>query len=83
MKKNVIILFSATIVLVTLSFTTKNSFNKSNFSDDKCYDFFVKCKGSSQFVETIKAKSMSEAKTIATNRYPQCAVSNKSSHTCK
>lgn len=68
--------------LISLSFTGYNK--KENTKDELCYDFYIKCKGSNQFTETVKAKSLSVAKTILTNRYPSCTVQTKSTngHKC-
>jgi len=68
--------------LVSLSFTESNK--KENTKDELCYDFYIKCKGSNQFTETVKAKSLSVAKTMLTNRYPSCTVQTKSTngHKC-
>jgi hypothetical protein len=85
MKKMISILSIATIVCITLSFTYNNSASKSSSSSEElCYEFYVKCKGSNQFVETVKAKSQSVAKTMVTNRYSECSVQTKSpnGHKC-
>lgn len=69
--------------LISLSFT--ESHKKENTKDELCYDFYIKCKGSNQFIETVKAKSLSVAKTMLTNRYPACTVQTKSTngHKCE
>jgi hypothetical protein len=69
--------------LISLSFTESNK--KENPKDELCYDFYIKCKGSNQFTETVKAKSLSVAKTMLTNRYPSCTVQTKSTngHKCE
>jgi len=68
--------------LVSLSFTESNK--KESTTDELCYDFYIKCNGSNQFTETVKAKSLSVAKTMLTNRYPSCTVQTKSTngHKC-
>ena len=84
MKKIISILSLAFIVCVALSFTTTLKTKNSNVPEELCYDFFVKCKGSNQFVETVKAKSLPVAKSMLVNRYPQCTVQPKSTngHKC-
>jgi hypothetical protein len=69
--------------IISLSFT-ENQKNE-NTNDELCYDFYIKCKGSNQFTETVKAKSLSVAKTMLTNRYPNCTVQTKSTngHKCE
>ena len=47
------------------------------------YSFYVKCDGSNQFVEIIRAKDLPTAKTMCKNRYKGCRVQTKSSNPIK
>jgi hypothetical protein len=73
MKKLVILSF-AFVALGSAAFTY-NSDHTENLSQKTCeYSFWVKCEGSSQFKEVIRAKSSTEAKNICENRYKNCTV---------
>ena len=80
MKKKLII-GTIAAACITVSFTLPK---KEAFKEELCFDFYVKCKGSNQFLETVKAKSLTEAKTKLNNRYPDCTIQSKSTngHNC-
>ena len=71
-----------TFIAIGLSFTLTNNDDESVKEPNRVceFSFYVKCDGSNQFVETVKAKSFSEAQTKTRNRYPKCKVSTKSSN---
>ena len=79
MKK---IIFSLAITTVAISGIAMMSSNKENTEYVKepsrtCeYTFWVKCKGSNTYAETVRAKHLSEARTKLKNRYPNCTISN-------
>jgi hypothetical protein len=83
MKKRIIF---GTILIssILLSFTLSKKTNDLASKEELCFDFYIKCKGSNQFLETVKAKSLPEAKTKLSNRYPDCTIQSKSTngHNC-
>jgi hypothetical protein len=80
MKTNFKLLGITAVILSSLAFTLKN---QNSIPNRECeYSFYVKCPGSNQFTETVKAKDMAEAKAKATNRYPNCKVTTKDANNC-
>jgi|GEM_PF-2200496 len=69
-------------LLVAVSFAfTNNRKSTHDFSYRTCeYSFYLKCKGSNQFVETVRAKNAAEAKTMVKNRYNECTIQTKDSN---
>lgn len=83
MKKIISVCGLVSILCLFFSFTS--NIKELKASDDLCFDFYVKCKGSNQFTETVKAKSLTVAKTMLINRYPSCTIQTKSTngHKCE
>jgi archaellin len=72
--KNLVILSAVVVALISTAFTLTEK-STEMVSQKTCeYSFYVKCEGSSQFKEIIRAKSSTEAKTICENRYKSCNV---------
>ncbi|MEY4603815.1 MAG: hypothetical protein RIT43_1107 [Bacteroidota bacterium] len=65
--------------LIFLSFVIDKNVNEKSASYSRTceYSYYVKCDGSNQFVEVIRAKDASTAKAMCVNRYPNCKVSTK------
>jgi len=78
--KKLIYLSTVMLVLIVSSFTIQNTFetNDNETILKTCeYSFYVKCDGSNQFVEIIRAKDGSTAKKMCTERYSKCKVTTK------
>lgn len=73
--RKIYVLSTVLIALVFMSFADDNARKTQKTCE---YEFYVKCKGSDQFVEVIRAKDGSTAKTMAKNRYKDCDVRSKS-----
>ena len=77
MKK--IFQISSLLLIIIISSFTINKNNDSEKILKSCeYSFYVKCDGSNQFVEIIRAKDQSTAKAMCKNRYSKCKVTTKS-----
>ena len=83
-KKMKKIIYLSVLTLFISAFTIKNSQSDNDGLLRTCeYSFYVKCNGSNQFVEIIRAKDLSTAKTMCKNRYKDCKVQTKSSNPLK
>ena len=57
------------------------TYDEASATQKTCeYEFYVKCKNSNQFVDVIRAKDASTAKTMCTNKYANCKVSTKNTN---
>lgn len=67
------------LLLLGASFTLTRSSEHTTFEANRTceYSFYVKCKGSNQFVETVRAKDAAVAKTMVKNRYSDCTIQTK------
>ena len=70
-------LIAASLISLSFVFNNNNTEKNSSKSTTCEYSFYVKCQGSNQFVEIIRAKDVFTAKTICKNRYSNCTVSFK------
>ena len=77
MKKTLLI-SSLLIILIVSSFTVNNHNYGKKILKSCEYSFYVKCDGSNQFIEIIRAKDQSTAKSMCKNRYSKCKVTTKS-----
>ena len=78
--KKLLLLSSILLALIVSSFTIDKN-NESKMILKSCeYSFYVKCDGSNQFVEMVRAKDQSTAKAMCKNRYSKCKVTTKNSN---
>ncbi len=70
------------ISLFSFSFVVKNNINEKKVPSGRTceYSFYVKCEGSNQFVDVIRAKDQSTAKSMCKNKYSNCTVNSKDSN---
>jgi hypothetical protein len=80
--KKIITLSLIAISLISFSFIDKNNVKEKKASSGRTceYSFYVKCDGSNQFVDVIRAKDQSTAKSMCKNKYSNCTVNAKDSN---
>ena len=76
--KKILQIISLLLILIISSFTVSNSNDYEKILKSCEYSFYVKCDGSNQFIEIIRAKDQSTAKSMCKNRYSKCKVITKS-----